>query len=107
MVEVQDESDRTVLLSMLEDGMQRFNAQVAAYCLMSNHYHFVLQKLSANVARLMRHVNGVVSQVFNHRHRKVGHLFQGRFKATLVVRDADLLELCRTVDLTIRCAREW
>jgi hypothetical protein len=47
----------------------------------------------------MRHINGVYTQMFNRRHDKVGHLFQGRFKAILVDRDAYLLELCRYVDL--------
>jgi len=46
----------------------------------------------------MRHLNGVVTETFNRRHRKVGHLFQGRFKAILVDRDAYLLEVCRYVE---------
>ncbi len=46
----------------------------------------------------MRHVNGVYTQVFNRRHGLVGHLFQGRFKAILVDRDAYLLALCRYVE---------
>jgi putative transposase len=45
----------------------------------------------------MRHLNGVVTQAFNRRHRKVGHLLRGRFKAILVGRDAYLLEVCRDV----------
>ena len=47
----------------------------------------------------MRHINGVFTQRFNQRHRKVGHLFQGRFKAVLVDRDSYLLEVCRYVEL--------
>ena len=47
----------------------------------------------------MRHINGVYSQDFNRRHAKVGHLFQGRFTAILVDRDAYLLEVCRYVEL--------
>jgi DNA-directed RNA polymerase specialized sigma24 family protein len=53
----------------------------------------------ANLSLLMRHVNGVYTQTFNRRHSKVGHLFQGRFKAILVDRDAYLLEVCRYVEL--------
>jgi DNA-directed RNA polymerase specialized sigma24 family protein len=66
---------------------------------MGNHYHFVLQTRQPNLSRLMRHVNGVYTQRFNRRHDKVGHLFQGRFKAILVDRDAYLLAACRYVDL--------
>lgn len=47
----------------------------------------------------MRHLNGVYTQAYSRRHRVVGHLFQGRFKAVLVDRDAYLLEVCRYVEL--------
>jgi REP element-mobilizing transposase RayT len=94
-----DDNDRLALLRVLAQGMDRFNAQVLAYCLMGNHYHFVLHTSEANLSRLMRHVNGVYTQAFNRRHGKVGHLFQGRFKAILVDRDAYLLEVCRYVEL--------
>jgi len=59
----------------------------------------VLHTRQANLSLLMRHINGVYTQTYNRRHRKVGHLFQGRFKAILVDRDAYLLEVCRYVDL--------
>jgi putative transposase len=78
--------------------MDRFDAQVLAYCQMSNHFHLVLHTRQANLSRLMRHVNGVYTQSFNRRHALVGHLFQGRFKAILVDRDAYLLALCRYVE---------
>jgi REP element-mobilizing transposase RayT len=87
------------LLNVLAHGIARFDAQVLAYCLMDNHYHFVLHTRSANLSRLMRHVNGIYTQSFNRRHGKAGHLFQGRFKAILVDREAYLLEVCRYVEL--------
>ena len=76
-------------------ALSRFDAEALAYCLMGNHYHFVLHTRQANLSLLMRHVNGVYTQTYNRRHHKVGHLFQGRFKAILVDRDAYLLEVCR------------
>ena len=93
----EDDTDRAALLGVVEEGMRRYDAQMLAYCLMGNHYHFVLHTRQANLSRLMRHLNGVYTQAYNHRHRKVGHLFQGRFKAILVDRDAYLLEVCRYV----------
>jgi putative transposase len=66
---------------------------------MSNHYHVVLQTHQPNLSRIMRQVNGVYTQTYNRRHGKVGHLFQGRFKAVLVDEDAYFLEVCRYVDL--------
>jgi REP element-mobilizing transposase RayT len=94
-----DDHDRHALLQILGQALSRFDAQALAYCLMGNHYHFVLHTRQANLSLLMRHVNGVYTQTYNRRHHKVGHLFQGRFKAILVDRDAYLLEVCRYVDL--------
>ena len=65
---------------------------------MGNHFHLVLHTRRANLSRLMRHVNGVYTQAFNRRHGLAGHLFQGRFKAILVDRDAYLLAVCRYVE---------
>ncbi len=59
----------------------------------------MLHTRQANLSLLMRHINRVYTQTCNRRHHKVGHLFQGRFKAILVDREAYLLEVCRYVDL--------
>lgn len=93
-----DEVDRQAQLDAIALGMERFDALVLAYCQMGNHFHLVLHTRQANLSRLMRHVNGVYTQAFNRRHGLVGHLFQGRFKAILVDRDAFLLALCRYVE---------
>jgi putative transposase len=94
-----DDTDRLALLDVLAQAMARFDAEVLAYCLMGNHYHFVLHTRQPNLSRMMRHLNGVYTQRYNRRHQKVGHLLQGRFKAILVDRDAYLLEVCRYVEL--------
>jgi REP element-mobilizing transposase RayT len=108
-----DDADRVALLGVVGQAAERFDAQALAYCLMGNHYHFVLHTRAANLSRLMRHVNGVFTQLFNRRHGKVGHLFQGRFKSILVDRDSYLLEVCRYVELNpvragmVTQAQEW
>ena len=94
-----DDEDRQGLLAVVAQAISRFDAEALAYCLMDNHYHLVLHTRQANLSLLMRHINGVYTQAYNRRHHKVGHLFQGRFKAILVDRDAYLLEVCRYVDL--------
>lgn len=66
---------------------------------MSNHYHIVIETREATLSRGMRHLNGVYTQRFNRTHHRVGHVFQGRFKAIVVDRDAYLLELSRYVVL--------
>lgn len=93
-----DDADREAFLEILALAMGRFDAEVLAYCLMGNHYHLVLHTRAANLSHVMRHINGVYSQAYNRRHGIVGHLFQGRFKAILVDRDAYLLALCRYVE---------
>jgi putative transposase len=96
-----------------EQALERFDAVSLAYCLMDNHYHFVLETRRANLSRLMRHVNGVYTQRYNGRHKQIGHLFQGRFKAILVDRDAYFLEVCRYVELNpvraqlVRRPQDW
>ncbi len=93
-----DDIDRMAHLDVIAQAMDRFDAQVLAYCLMGNHYHLVLYTRLGNLSRVMRHINGVYSQTFNRRHDLVGHLLQRRFKAILVDRDAYLLALCRYVE---------
>ncbi len=100
-----DDADRRAHLDVLAAAMDRFNAQLLAYCLMGNHYHLVLHTRQGNLSRLMRHANGVYTQQFNRRHGLVGHLFQGRYKAILVDRDAYLLALCRYVERNPVAAR--
>jgi len=90
-----DDADRQAQLDVIARAADRFDAQVLAYCLMGNHLHLVLHTRAANLSRLMRHVNGLYTQRFNRRHGVVGRLFQGRFKAILVDRDACLLAPCR------------
>ena len=94
-----DDDDRVLWLRTLAEALARFDAMALAFCLMGNHYHLVLRTQRANLSRLMRHVNGVYTQRFNRRHGKTGHVFQGRFKAIVVDRDAYLVEVCRYVDL--------
>jgi REP element-mobilizing transposase RayT len=93
-----DDADRAAQLQVIGAAMDRFDAQVLAYCLMGNHYHLVVHTPQANLSALMRQVNGVYTQMFNRRHALVGHLFQGRFKAILVDTDAYLMALCRYVE---------
>lgn len=95
----EDDADRHAWLSVLAEALDRFQATVYAYCLMDNHYHIILQTHRPNLSRLMRHVNGVYTLRYNRRHDKVGHLFQGRFKAILVDLESYFLEVCRYVDL--------
>lgn len=96
---VADDRDRAQFLTLLAHVIDRFGWRCHAYCLMDNHYHLLLETPQPNLSRGMRQLNGRYTQVFNRRHRWVGHLFQGRFTAILVEKEAHLLELCRYVVL--------
>jgi len=70
-----------------------------AYCLMGNHYHLLIETPEANLSVGMKKLNGVYAQMFNWKHDRSGHLFEGRFKAVLVERDSYLLEVSRYIVL--------
>jgi len=95
----EDDEDRSLLLELLDQAVQRFDAQVLAYGLGLSHYELLIFTRQANLSRLMRHLNGVYTQAFNRRHGRTGHVFQGRFKAVLVDREHLLLDACRYVEL--------
>ena len=93
------DGDRLTFLAVLGQALERFDAVALASYLMGNHCHLVLTTHGANLSALMRQLNGVYTQRFNRSHDTVGDIFQGRFKAILVDRDAYLLEVCRYVEL--------
>ena len=95
----EDDQDRTMFLSTLGQVVDQFNWVCYACCLMDNHYHLLIQTPDSNLSKGMRQLNGVYTPLSNRRYKRVGHLFQGRFKAILVDSDAYLLELSRYVVL--------
>lgn len=94
-----DDLDREIFLELLGSVVEDFRWRIHSYCLMGNHYHLLADTPEANLSRGMRWLNGVYTQRFNRRHERVGHVFQGRFKAILVERDSYLLELARYIVL--------
>jgi REP element-mobilizing transposase RayT len=93
------DTDRALFLETLAQVVSRYGWICHAYCLMANHYHLLVETPKANLSIGMRQLNGIYTQSFNRRHRRVGHLFQGRFKAILVEKESYLLELCRYIVL--------
>ncbi|MEQ5837697.1 transposase [Marinobacter sp. NFXS9] len=93
----ESDDDRRAWLSILDEVCETFNWVCHAYCLMGNHYHLLIETPEGNLSKGMRQLNGVYTQVFNRHHGRVGHVFQGRYKAILVEKDSYLLELCRYI----------
>ncbi len=108
-----DDKDRRRFLELYADVSERLNWLCHAYCLMTNHYHFVIETIEPNLSKGMQQLNSTYAQWFNRHHNRHGHLFQGRFKAIIVQRGSYLLELARYVVLNpqraglVRDALHW
>ena len=94
-----DDRDREYWLELFGLVCERFNWVCHAYCLMDNHYHIAVETVEGNLSKGMRQLNGVYTQYVNRTHDRVGHVFQGRYKAILVEKDSYLLELSRYIVL--------
>ena len=89
--------DYNAFINLLKELVEDYNVKIAAYCLLSNHYHLLVQTPTANISRAMRHLNGVYTQRFNKIYHCDGQLFRGRYKSILVDADSYLLELLRYI----------
>ena len=92
-----DHDDYHAFIALVQESCAMWNVRVAAYCLMSNHYHMLVQTPAGNLDRCMRHINGVYTQRFNRKFDTDGPIFRGRYKAILVDADNYLLELVRYI----------
>jgi len=108
-----DDTDRLSFLDILSDVCDRYNWIIHAYCLMDNHYHLLVETPDSNLSKGMRQLNGVYTQKMNRKHKKVGHVFQGRYKSIIVQKESYLLELARYIVLNpvragmLHTAKEW
>jgi len=107
------DTDRIAFLDILKQVVERFNWLVHAYCLMDNHYHLLIETPDGNLSKGMRQLNGVFTQTSNRNNNRVGHVFQGRYKAILVQKESYLLELSRYIVLNpvrarmVKLAKAW
>jgi len=90
---VRDDEDRERFLETLGHMSRRQGVEVHAYVLMNNHYHLLLRTPRGNLSRCMQWLAVTYTRYFNLRHRRSGHLFQGRFKSFLVENDEYLMQL--------------
>ena len=77
-------SDYQAFINIFDKLHSRYNFEIHAYCLMPNHYHILIRTPLANLSDGMRHLNGLYTSYYNHKYKKDGPLFRGRYKAVLV-----------------------
>lgn len=110
---VRDDDDRATFLSQLGDVVELFGWELAAFCLMTNHYHLVLRTPEPNIAAGMHRLNWVYARGFNRKYGLAGHLFDARYWSGVLGTDDYLLEASRYVVLNpiraglCRSPHEW
>jgi putative transposase len=94
------DADRRKFLELLAEAVSRFAWSLTGWVLMSNHFHLVFETPEhLTLSEGMQWLNGTYADWFNRKYKRVGHLFQGRFKSFLIEKEAYLLEVLRYVVL--------
>ena len=89
--------DRCRFSLLLQEGVERYKHRIHAFCQMSNHVHLVIQVGEVPLSRVMQNVSFRYTRYINSRKKKIGHVFQGRYKALLIDVDSYLVELVRYI----------
>jgi putative transposase len=92
-----DDWDRRMFVALLARIATRFGIHVKAWCLMTNHYHLVVETPRGEVSKALQQLNGAYARYFNERHGRSGHLFGGRYRASVIDSEEHLEEACRYV----------
>jgi REP element-mobilizing transposase RayT len=94
-----DAHDREIFLEKLSLSLEIYNVSLLTYVCMPNHFHLLVTTPDGNLSEFMRRFNISYTSTFNHRHNRVGHLYQGRYKAFLIDSDNYLLSVSRYIHL--------
>jgi putative transposase len=94
---VRDDFDREAFVVRLARAAVRCRIDVRAWCLMTNHYHLIVETPSGEISRAIQYLNSTYATYFNERHERTGHLFSGRFRATVIVDERHLDAACAYV----------
>jgi REP element-mobilizing transposase RayT len=91
--------DKGRYLEYLKKAVERYSIKIHTYCLMSNHYHLLVETPEPNLSQAIQWLNVSYAVYFNKKQNRRGHLFQGRFKAILIDADEYLNQLSRYIHL--------
>jgi putative transposase len=90
-------ADNAKFYFLLQEGIERFGHRIHCFCLMANHIHLVIQVSAVPLSKIMQNIAFRYTRYINAHKKRVGHLFQGRYKAILIDADTYLLELVRYI----------
>ncbi|MGE4283754.1 MAG: transposase [Clostridia bacterium] len=91
------EDDKARFIEILLKTKNKYNFQIYAYCLMDNHVHLVIYDNGNDISQLLKSINISYALYFNRIYKRVGHLFQDRFKSELIQDDRYLLEVSKYI----------
>jgi putative transposase len=94
-----DDKDRTTFLDILAHSLNIYTVKLYSYVLMENHFHLLVETPLGNLGEFMRHFNITYTGYYNRRHKRVGHLYQGRYKSILIDKQEYLSMLSRYIHL--------
>lgn len=94
-----EEEDRQYFLVILENVMKKYPFSIHSYCLMTNHYHILLETKINEIWRIMQLVASNYAIYYNRKYQKDGHLFQGRYRSCIVESDEYFLQTSRYIHL--------
>ncbi|MCP3871652.1 MAG: hypothetical protein GY699_00635 [Desulfobacteraceae bacterium] len=94
-----DEKDYQGFLEKLADSLNVYHVSLMGYVCMTNHFHLLVATPEGNLSDFMRHFNISYTTAFNHRHKRSGHLYQGRYKSYLIQAKNYLDEVSRYIHL--------
>ncbi len=110
----EEEGDYQIFKAILEKCLEKYGCRLQAYCMMTNHFHLLLETSDVDVSKFMKQLANCYAIYFNKKHGYKGHLFEGRYKSCLVETDEYFLQTSRykKIEQSVsivgarRCSRE-
>ncbi len=93
-----DDQDRYRFLEIIDDSAKFYDFNINSYCLMTNHYHLLMETRKENLSSIMKQINSQYSIYFNHKLKRVGPLWQGRFKSWFIYDEKYLESLIKYIE---------
>lgn len=91
-------SDYDKFLSLLKDAFKEYKTILHSYCLMTNHYHLLIEITEKNISDVMKRLNSNYSIYFNKKYERTGHLWQGRFHSYFLYDDTHFWNVAKYIE---------